>query len=774
MGLKQDIVIVNQFSQPLPGGGTSRGGTPGAYVSRYMAREQATEPVAPIRRHATDNFVMRYMARADAVESAPVGATPTGLKSTMYEAQGRGGVAFGYGQVSLSDDQLAAAAADLQRHADAGKTWLKTVLSFEEPYLRKHKLIPEDFQLTGRGGYRGQLDQMKLRMAIMQGLERMSAGSGGFDDLRYVGVIQVDTEHVHCHLAMLDAGVGQVRADGTQRGKLLEKHKSRLRRGVDSFLDEKSLVAHLSSAVGYERRNVTSYIKRWALDRVQHEALPQLLVAALPKDRRLWRASTHDRRMTQANRLITELVQEQLEAPGSPLPVAMDSVREYAHQRSEREGLSPMETAKLIKIGREQITERAVNGVYGVLQSLPDDQLRVRTPMLELMTADYEQLVFQAHSNRDADQQQEFDLEGFSFRLRSYASRRREHKESAAVYKNLRRQWETADQAGMASEASRPLHDFYSYEQSWHMALMAKYQSYLPVADDSWWWEQRHQEILDYSVRLQALQAMRADRSLLRMKDTVAAEQLGRSIYDQPGAGLLTAGASGRATVDRRIDAMKRTYREKVARLQEDLHENGEQLVVQVDQSLSSAATLTDSGLVIPTGEKSVADVLHDPLNAQALRVDHEPAEAFEDVKALDLHHLRCDYAQDTAVGDKAFARFVAAAVQRQRRLDAAVDYLRSTSQHEAVADLPISDVESMAKLSRQMTKAGRDPQTGHYMLPSQVAAVIRAQSQHPATARSATTSLDAGLSMQLQRGIQEAVASPSMIEQQRAAEIER
>ena len=138
MGLKQDIVIVNEFSQPLPGGGSSRGATPGAYVTRYMARELATETVAPIRRSQVDDFVLRYMARSEAVETAGVEDTPQTLKTTMAQAQGQGGVAFGYGQVSLSHDQLQAASADLQQKVMAGKTWMKTVISFDEDYLRRH------------------------------------------------------------------------------------------------------------------------------------------------------------------------------------------------------------------------------------------------------------------------------------------------------------------------------------------------------------------------------------------------------------------------------------------------------------------------------------------------------------------------------------------------------------------------------------------------------------------------------------------------------------
>ena len=69
MGLKQSIVIVNEFTTPLPGSGGSRGGTPGEYITRYMARELATESLAPIRRHRTDDFIMRYMARESATEA---------------------------------------------------------------------------------------------------------------------------------------------------------------------------------------------------------------------------------------------------------------------------------------------------------------------------------------------------------------------------------------------------------------------------------------------------------------------------------------------------------------------------------------------------------------------------------------------------------------------------------------------------------------------------------------------------------------------------------
>ena len=48
MGLKQDIVVVSEFSVKTPSGGT-RGGTPGQYVERYMARGDAVEDLTPVR-----------------------------------------------------------------------------------------------------------------------------------------------------------------------------------------------------------------------------------------------------------------------------------------------------------------------------------------------------------------------------------------------------------------------------------------------------------------------------------------------------------------------------------------------------------------------------------------------------------------------------------------------------------------------------------------------------------------------------------------------------
>ncbi|MFD2024174.1 relaxase MobL [Promicromonospora aerolata] len=744
MGLKQDIVIVNEFSVPQPGGTGSRGATPGRYVERYMARAQATESLAPIQRLRTDDFVLRYMARESAVERA--GLSRSTVKTQMRQAQAHGGVAFGYGSVSLSDEQLRAASKDLQQHFDSGKTVLKTVLSFDEAYLKKHGIVDQDFHCTERGAYRGHIDQMKLRMAIMHGLDRMSAGTSGFDDLRYVGVIQVDTEHVHCHLAMVDGGRGQVTKHGTQRGKLLDRHKSRLRRGVDAWLDQKQTVAHLSSAVGYERRNVTTFIKRWAHEQIRAESLPQFLLACLPADRRLWRAGSNDHRMRKANHLVTELVVEQLERPGSPLPEAMERIIDYANGRRESEDLSTDQWQMLVDRGRAQIMERAVNGIYQLLQAMPESELRVRTPMLELMGMDYEQIAVLAADRQNTDESAKDDLVSFGFRLRSYATRLQHHRDKAGVYRDLARQWEHAERVGVAAEDSRPLYDFYRFEEDYHRRVMSKYQHFLPFVGDSGQWHEQQQHVAAYGRRLLSLMALRADASLRRMKDPEQAERLGRTIYDQPGGRHLTAGKHGRAVLDQRIRTMKQVYDERLEHLRADLASSG--LVLRVGRATEDDGRPPNTG-----GTEKVSTDLGVVVGA---------AHDFDEVKALDLHHLGYDFTGDVEVGPKACRDFVAATRERRRLLLAAATYLDESGQSEAISDLPVDDVAVMTRVSRELATQADDAGTGTTVLRSRIAELRAGREQARHGRRSKASSLDAGLVVRVRAEVDGAATRPN------------
>lgn len=721
MGLKQSIVIVNEFTTPLPGSGGSRGGTPGEYITRYMARELATESLAPIRRHRTDDFIMRYMARESATEAIDL-PTRQALKAEMSQAQGSGGVSFGYGDVSLSHDQLMAASRDVQGLFEDGHTVMKTVISFDHDYLRQHRLVPDDFEVHGRGDYRGHLDQMKLRSAVMSGLDRM--GRSQYDELRYVGVIQVDTEHVHCHLAMVDAGEGTLMADGTQRGKIDSKPKALLRRGIDAWLDDHQHVAHLSSAVGYERRNVTTFIKRWAHQQMLRESLPQFLLATLPQDRRLWRSSTNHEAMRKPNLIVHELVSEVLARPGSPMVVAMEQVNAYADHRRANEDLSTKEWRRLIDDGRNQIVERGVNGIYSMLRQLPEDALTVRTAMLDVMGMDYEQLAARARESEDDDP----DLVGFGFRLRSYSSRLNDHDDKREEYRIKVRQWEATDADGLAPLPSYALYDFYLEEEEYHARCAAKYRHFLSFTPPSTTWYDEWDPVAEYGEKMMSLESMRRDDSLRKTKDPDTAERVGLEIYGQRGGHLVSLGdEASLASLDTRISKMREEYGRRLSDYEMRLASQGLVLIVVRDEDTDIDVPSIEPGAEFP----------------------------FQEVKGLDLHHMRYDFSRDVAVGTQATASFKEWARRRSESLQRAVEYLEFSGQSLSVEDLPIGDVQAMVALANDL-----EPEfDGLAVLPSQVAKLTL---EKELLRRSATVRLDQSLHHEMVSSVDRAVLEPA------------
>ena len=739
MSLKQSIVVVNEFSVPTPGGGKhggSRGGTPGAYVMRYMARKGATEPVTPIRRRDTEDFILRYMARESATEKA---VSRHQLKDNVLHVSGQGGVAFGYGQSSLSDEGVRRASADIQRLFDEGHTVMKTVLSFSPEYLQETGVVPKGFVAQNKGDYRGHIDQMRLRMAIMHGLERMGHR---FDDLRYVGVIQVDTLHVHCHLAMVDAGLGRrVRTEKgmQQKGKLTSTDISLLRRGVDAWLDENQHVAHMSSAVGYERLNVAAFVKRWAHEKVLDESLPQLLLACLPADKTLWRYGSNRPEMRRANSVATELVTELLDRPGSPMASAMLAVETYANRRAQREGLGDRERQALVRRGYETIMERSVNGLYQVLQSLPPEALSVRTPMLNVMSQDVETLMA-TQSQRMKTQAQgvsaDDDLVGFSLRLRSYGARLREHDTQREYWRMRAADWEAGLQAGAVSPQSEVMHKLYLEEEEYHARCVSKYRSLLgPLAvgvdgqhrdDDSW------KDVLEsVDKRREAvvgLEALLADRSIPKMKDADEAEKLGIAAHGVNGGRLLVAGGkAGRTTLKQRLERARASLASRTADLVSML--SGKGLVLQAIQDDAQG-----------NNENSQDD--QDDRGTVAV----VPGErwALSQTKGMDLHDVRSDTVVDMALGRHVADRFVTWARRRQCLVDDAQTYLHESGQGDiAPMVLPLDDVRRMNRVADDLERQMSAKKTGDLILTSALSDVVPVAKR---VRRSATVTFDEGL----------------------------
>lgn len=643
MSLKQSIVIVNEFTFKTGNGKGTRGGSPGDYVLRYMGRDLATEDLTPVQ-FDNEAYIMRYMARKDATEVA--GSVPE-LKQKMRDVQGMGGVAFGYGDVSLSHTKLKAASKDIQKNFDNGKTVMKTVLSFDEEYLREHKIIPSDFKLEKRGDYRGNIDQMKLRMAIMNGLDKLS---GTYDDLQYVGVIQVDTKHVHCHLAMVDRGEGKVhRTSGMQDGRISESSKKKIRRGIDMFLDEKQHVKFMSSNITHDKRNALCFIKKYTHRVMDKNGMSQFLIACLPEDKRLWRASTNRKEMRKPNAIAKEYVMQVLSQPDSGYREAMTHVHEYASYRQKREGLSAEEYQKLMRDGEDRIVNDCINGVYAVLKQIPEEELTVRTPMIDIMSMDYETMASKINDD---------DMISFGFRLRSFSSRLEHHKKEMHKYHEAVVSFTEAENV---NESALPLLNFFQEEEKYNAMLMCKYQhflSFLPVSED---YEKEFHALMESEDRIRRLEKLQNDPSLQRMSAD-SAEDYGQKVYGLRGGKYMTFAPD---ILQRRQDIMQ------------DKHDKWE-----TDFKLR----LADYGLTLD--EKGIS---------------HKKPYTFDEVKALDIHHLGFDFTYDIPISRPNAEIFIDAANERYLRFQEAKEYLLGSGQEKALENFPEKDIELMKEVADRM-----------------------------------------------------------------------
>ena len=739
------------------------------FVTRYMARAEAvqqlsvsdevehvyprrrrrvnddtkTQPSQPDEQRSTDSTqsaldflsqqLQRTRERLDVMDSThwedddtEAVANKEDVKYRFRQAQLLGGVAFTKDNVSMSNDELQDHARSIQAAFDSGKTVMKTVLSFDHDYLREHNIVDPNMPAPSRGQYRGQIDEMKLRYSVMAGVDRM--GRTHYDDLDYVGVIQVDTEHVHAHLVMVDRGKGTVMKDGTQRGKIGKDARSQLRRGMEAYLDEHSYVARYVSDVAYERQNVVSFIKNWAVNTVIKESSAQWIVSHLPDDESQWRAGSNRESMRKANAFVRSMVEDRLDDPESPMHNTMRSIVRYADKRTEKEQLDTDERERLISRGRKQVVDQAVNGVYSVLASLPrKDRQQISTPMMRVMTMDADELYDAVEKGRniiagntvakDGDDTQPgkgTTLTEFGMRLRTYASRRDHHLQQREVYETAMRDWEKAYEDGRASAASRVMYEHAEQEAAYHGRAGQKYTQVFGGVNNDTQWSREWERVATLGDQCVRLGAMRKDTSLMRMKDEAAAEEQGEQIYGVSGAGALTrtgkAGKQARERFDAHLDGLRDDYAQAVDALNRKWSQYGAYIAVaggavdtaadKDDEEKSDTTTrlrLRQSTLPADAGDIARKSVVGDEdtnVHTPGAVLDCVVAPEFSaaETRGIDMHDMRNEITDNVAVGPKVRQRYAARTAARRRALDRARAFMESSGQSAQTVQLESAD----------------------------------------------------------------------------------
>lgn len=694
MSLKKHIVIVNEYTNAK--GGARGGSSPGKYVERYMNRKEASEVLTPFGNETgADNelYINRYMLRKQATEQLKVKRySNRQLSEEIDDIDGHGGRAFGTNGISLSDKQVRTDSRIIQQAYNEGHSVQKTILSFTEEYLKEQGVVSPDFKHQGRGSYRGQVDQLKLRESIMHGMDKYLSSSG-FEAPMYVGVLQMDTNHVHAHLATVDTAFSPERTmpDGTDRGKILERDKEVLRRGIHDKLADMSHIKHYAEQVGVEAGNARSFVQDYTMEKMNQNAKLQSVIAALPEDHSLWRYNTNNRQMKRANELSSSYVNDLFRKfpEESGYAAAWGNVRRYAESRRETEGLSTKRYRQLLKGGRERIMERSVNGLYQSLDHLEKQRLAVNTPPLDK----------QARTSRDlmADTSED-GFAGFELRVRGYGRKKDKHESRVDELEEEVRGFDAQMQPGTSDEAFG-LRRLYMQEMLHSMKCADKYRRHFLID------QMKDGDILpEFQARFEALveryEGIKQEETALEKaengelltelvrkgvaydynsyeEDAEAIEvYLGEQYQVSNGMELLSIGGRERRQED--LSARQVAYYEMNDKYRMDAWKAGllNHKAFEQEEALLNLS-LEEYAEVIKQGERE----LQAPPEPKR-RGEHLP-NVYSDVKALDIHDVGMEYMKlkDKQISDDNLERFEESVSMRGVYLAEATDFLERTGQ---------------------------------------------------------------------------------------------
>lgn len=638
MGLKQDIVIVNEFTIKGKTGKGSRGSSPGRFLERYVGRDGASDKLTPLKYDDLSSYVETYMARESAINR--LGKTFEHDRVEKYS-----NVGFTNYDVNLSQRKFKKASKAIQKYYEQGKTVMKTVISFSHEYLVRKGIVDPTLTNDKKYCYHDNYDQLKLRLGIMNGLKRMGRS---YDDLFAVGVIQVDTKQLHCHLVMVDRGKGRLSKDGTQVGKINSKKKGFLRSGIDRSLDGMAHYTSFLKSNTQAKENLRTYIRRHTYNKLEDRGTIQFLLAMLPQDKTLWRYGTNRKDMKQANFFMEQFVEKLYEKKDSGYSAVKSHLDHYIEDRSEKEGLSPKKKNILKERVYNKLMEESVNSVYASLKTVLSRDRTVMTPMLHAMTEPLENLV-----------SQDDDLSKFTYRFRSYSKRMKDARNRQQIAERFVAHYEKSP----TSKDSLPLYKFFKFEERYYEGVHSKYQHFLNFYPSKKYYEEELNAYLEYKDKVDRYELMLNDKNVNRFSEA-SAEAYCKATYNHHGGRYLK---NMRGVNELRFQKMNETLGEKEKVLNEKLN---------------------TFGLSYNKVNDRVEKNLHD----------------FEDVKWLDLHKLGFDFIDGFEVSEKNKRKYIEMVGKRVALYNDALRYLIDTNQKDTLSIMPSEDINMSALFAKKLS----------------------------------------------------------------------
>lgn len=695
--LKDSIVVKNQFTNNKSAG---FGKTLDKYIMRYVSRKGATEALTPIVHNdfSADDYVGRYMTRRSATDALIAnGAGPEELTYRIGEMQGYDGVAFGSLGVSYDDETLQAESEHMQDLFDDGHTVLKTVLSFRTDYLKSVGILPEDFKLTNNQGFRGQVDQLKMRSAINDAMARTTS-MAGFSEPVWVGTIQLDTNHVHAHLVTSeDASRADMTSTGEERGKLRVKEMQLLRTSFDNSVREASPLLSYNQEIAQTRQAVARDVASLISRDYETSSKLQYLMASLPDNVKEWRYKSEAADMQRPKELMHDYYNSLQTYP--ELAVAFDQAHQnidnYAATRVRERGGSYKD---YVDTGESLLEERISNQVFRHLGRMSTKHDTHTDYVDSVVDSDVPVVKIEPMMPN-------VELALFQQRLDMYCKRLRRRQKNEKTYRDAETSYYDLEDAGKTTDESQAMLEYYQTMGDYNAQLVDKYL-YMLGPDNTVPRQMRQQQrsltseyhylasVRDYGGYVKDFDVDEAN--LHNEALAPASQETLQSLTQHLGVSEL---AYQQLHDDLEADgAQKLGSFESVSDLQ---YENSRKLYT--DRLLAFNRSARDKGLVTRHA------MLYDDGSLQApesLNVINElTTNDFNDVAGLDLSDLGYDFDvhESRTVGSRMKTAFSNWVDKRRKSIDKARSYLVGTQQSDNV----LSDAE---------TELQRDEKTALYV----------------------------------------------------------
>ena len=242
------IIVKNQFANINHHKG---GSTPANFVANYTIRKDATEMIYPVSRpefgsksvNDTDSTFRQFIKATNKLDNSFLdNKRSQQINNQSLKMEGR---CFDQDVVSCGTERIYERLNDIEQAYDNAHTVLELIISFDKEYLKQMRVLPDNkfdlVTLYGKSDLRSSTDDLKLRLAVKHGINRLSKKLGYTKPVA-IGSIQLDTDNPHAHVVLTETDFkenskAKLWYDGLEIGTLDPSDCDILKKGIDNQLE---------------------------------------------------------------------------------------------------------------------------------------------------------------------------------------------------------------------------------------------------------------------------------------------------------------------------------------------------------------------------------------------------------------------------------------------------------------------------------------------------------------------------------------------------------